>query len=270
MKKSTTISLVIAFAFLIASCGSNSGKLDNQNELKDSTVSTPVSGLQNPFQVQGENWRGKPHYEVLIMHRNAEGAGGSGNYYNSLGLTFDVSNEEMDKRFRALDPAKLKQEYGGDGVRFNGPRRFLVNRFSAMAFDDGNKFMMGPIPMYVYGTFVAPNFDAFMSGKQVPYVESVSKRSTTFYYNAGEEVYELVSPEGAVFTMFSASRRVDSNNTIDKLPTLGERLSLPEGWKFRVRKLEKVLIMEATYEADPPNTIVWDEFENNYQRNRNQ
>jgi hypothetical protein len=231
--------------------------------------SKPADGLQNPFLVQAENWRGKPHYEVLFMNRNAEGPGGAGNYYNSLGLSFDVSNEEMDARFRALDPEKLKQEYGGDAVRFNGPRRFLVNRFSAQAFDGGEKFMMGPIPMYVYGTFVVPDFDAFIGGKQAPYRETVSKRSTTFYYDPGEEVYELVSPEGAVFTMFSSSLRVDPNNTIDKLPTLGERQSLPEGWQFRVRTLDKELVLVATYDSDPPNTIVLDEFENNYQRNRN-
>jgi hypothetical protein len=160
----------------------------------------------------------------------------------------------------------LKQEYGGDGVRFNGPRRFLANRFRGAAFEGGKKYMMGPIPTYVYGTFVIPDFDAFIAGTQPPYRETISKRSTTFTFNAGEEVYELVTPDGVVFTMFSASLRVDKNNTIDKLPTLGERLSLPKGWIFRVRKLEKELVLVATYEATPPNTIVLDEFENNYQR----
>jgi hypothetical protein len=93
------------------------------------------------------------------------------------------------------------------------------------------------------------------------------KKSVLLWYSA-REMYELVTAEGAVFTMFSASLRVDPNNTIDKLPTLGERLSLPAGWKFRVRKLEKELVLKATYDADPPNTIVLDQFENNYQRNR--
>lgn len=230
-----------------------------------------AAGLQNPIEVRGENWRGKPHYEVLIMNRDAKGPGGTGNYYNSLGLTFGLSNEEMDKRFRALDPEKLKKTYGGDGVRFNGPRRFVVNRFSAMAMDGGNPSLMGQIPMYVYGTFTAPDFDAFIAGKQVPYRETPSKRTTTFYYSAGEQVYELVSPEGSVFTMFSSSLRVDPNNTIDRLPTLGKHLKeLPAGWTYRVRTLGKELVIAATYESNPPNTIVLDEFENNYNRNRQQ
>ena len=82
-------------------------------------------------------------------------------------------------------------------------------------------------------------------------------------------MYELVSPEGIVFVMQSASLRVDPDNTVDKLPTLGERLALPEGWTYRARTLEEELVMPATYDDDPPNTIVLDELENNYQRLRN-
>lgn len=219
--------------------------------------------------VSGDNVHGKHHCEVLIMNRDADGPGGAGNYYNSLGVVDDVSDEEFDARFRALDPEKLREEYGGDAVRFNGPRRFLADRFTGEAFDGGKVSMVGPIPMYLYGTFVVPDFDAFIAGKQTPYVETVSRRTTTWFFEAGAEVYELVSPEGIVFVMQSASLRVDPENTVDKLATLGERLALPEGWTYRARTLEKELVMRATYEDDPPNTIVLDELENNYQRLRN-
>jgi hypothetical protein len=219
--------------------------------------------------VSGDNWHGKHHAEVLIMNRDADGPGGAGNYYNSLGVADDVSDEEFDARFRALDPEKLRKEYCGDAVRFNGPRRFLADRFTAEAFAGGKLSMLGPIPMHLYGTFVAPDFDAFIAGKQTPYVEAVSRRTTTWFFEAGAEVYELVSPEGIVFVMQSASLGVNPGNTVDKLPALGERLALPQGWAYRARTLEKELVMRATYDDDPPNTIVLDEFENNYQRVRN-
>ena len=122
--------------------------------------------------------------------------------------------------------------------------------------------------MYVYGLFVVPDFTAFIAGKQTPYNETISKRTTTWFFDAGTEVYELVSPDGAVYVMQSASLAVDPHNTVDTLPTLGERLSLPEGWQFRVRTLEEELVMAVTFDDDPPNTIVLDEFENNYQRVR--
>ncbi len=219
--------------------------------------------------VSGDNMHGKHHCEVLIMNREADGPGGAGNYYNSLGVVDDVSDEEFDARFRALDPEKLREEYGGDAVRFNGPRRFLADRFTADAFDGGKVSMLGPIPMYLYGTFVVPDFDAFIAGKQTPYQETVSRRTTTWFFEAGAEVYELVSPESIVYVMQSASLRVDADNTVDTLATLGERLALPQGWTYRARTLEEELVMRATYDDDPPNTIVLDELENNYQRLRN-
>ncbi|HSP36905.1 MAG TPA: hypothetical protein VLR26_04045, partial [Frankiaceae bacterium] len=89
-----------------------------------------------------------------------------------------------------------------------------------------------------------------------------------WFFEAGSEVYELVSPEGIVFVMQSASLRVDPGNTVDKLPTLGERLALPEGWTYRARTLENELVMRTTYDSDPPNTVMFDELENNYQRLR--
>ena len=33
--------------------------------------SKPAAGLQNPFQVQAENWRGKPFFEILFMNRGS-------------------------------------------------------------------------------------------------------------------------------------------------------------------------------------------------------
>ncbi len=232
-------------------------------------MTTSQDNKQKSVLVSRDGWHTKHHAEVLIMNRDAEGPGGSGNYYNSLGLAGDVPDEDFDARFRALDPAKLREEFGGDAIRFNGPRRFLADRFTAEAFDGGKLTMVGAIPMYLYGNFVAPNFEAFISGKQTPYVETVSRRTTTWFFEAGTEVYELISPEGVVFVMQSASLGVDPTNTVDKLPTLGGRLQMPKGWAYRVETLDKELAMRATYDDDPPNTIVLDELENNYRRLRN-
>ncbi|WP_052273976.1 hypothetical protein [Arthrobacter sp. L77] len=231
-------------------------------------MTTSANKGQQSVLISGDHGHGRHHAEVLIMSRDAEGPGGAGNYYNSLGVVDDVSDEDFDARFLALDPEMLRKVHGGDGIRFNGPRRFLADRFEGEAFDGGRLSMLGPLPMYLYGTFVVPDFDAFIAGKQIPYRETVSRRTTTWFFEAGSEVYELVSPEGIVFVMQSASLRVDPGNTVDRLPTLGERLALPEGWIYRARTLEDELVMRATYDSDPPNTIVLDELENNYQRLR--
>jgi hypothetical protein len=43
---------------------------------------------------------------------------------------------------------------------------------------------------------------------------------------------------------------------------------MPDGWQYRARTLDEDLVMAVTYDDDPPNMIVLDEFENNYQRLR--
>jgi hypothetical protein len=226
-----------------------------------------AAGLTDPCNTKGENWRGKPFFEILFMNRVSGGSGGIGNYYNSLGNSFEVSDEVIDERFRSLNTDTLKKEYGSDGVFFNGPRRFVANGFTAVAYNDCKLRVINTIPLFIYGTFEVPSFDEFVSGPPVAYKVLVSKRTNTFTFNAGEVVHELITPEGEVYTMFSLSLKADPNNTIENLPTLGDRLTLPEGWTYRTRTLEEDLVLSSSYDADPPNTIVLDQFEGNYQHN---
>jgi hypothetical protein len=226
----------------------------------------PVASPADLFEVKGENWRGRAFYEILFMNREANG-GGKGNYFNSLGNTLEASNEVMDERFRSLSAEVLAKEFGSDGVFFNGPRRFVANSFTGMAFDGGKKRVINTIPLFMYGTFEVPSFEGFVSGPPVAYKVLVSKRTNTFTFNAGEVVHELITPEGAVYTMFSLSLKADPKNTIENLPTLGDRLTLPTGWKYRTRTLDKDLTLTSSYDANPPNTIVLDQFEGNYQHN---
>ncbi|MCP9849053.1 hypothetical protein [Cyanobium sp. Morenito 9A2] len=228
--------------------------------------STPPAGLSKPCPVKGENWRGKAFYEILFMNREANG-GGIGNYYNSLGNSFDISNEVVDARFRSLQAESLKKEYGSDGVFFNGPRRFVANGFTAVSYNDCTKRAINTIPLYLYGTFEVPSFNEFVAGPPVAYKVLVSKRTNTFIFKAGEQVNELITPEGAVYTMFSLSLKADPTNTIENLPNLGKRLTLPTGWRYRTRTLERDMILSSSYDANPPNTIVLDQFEGNYQHN---
>jgi len=62
--------------------------------------------------------------------------------------------------------------------------------------------------------------------------------------------------------MQSMSRHVDPDLEIEQLPTLVRRLKLPQGWQYRVRTLGEDLVVPARGDAH----IVFDVFENNYQR----
>jgi hypothetical protein len=56
-------------------------------------------------------------------------------------------------------------------------------------------------------------------------------------YSAGELVYELVSPDDDAFVMQS------STMPPDELATLGERLTLAEGWEFQSRTFDEELAL---------------------------
>ena len=224
--------------------------------------------LKDPVQIEIENWRGKAFYEILFMNRKTDGSG-VGFYYNSLGLNLEAPNEVMDARFRALDADTLKKEHGGDGVIFNGPRRLVANSITGLiAWDGGKKKVIDTIPYRILGLFETPDLEKAATNELPAYQVLTSKRTNSFKFNAGETVYELITPKGAVYTMFSLSLRIDPKNTIENLSTLGERLKkLPEGWKFRARKLDKEMILSSTADSEPPNTIVLDELVGNYQYN---
>lgn len=65
----------------------------------------------------------------------------------------------------------------------------------------------------------------------------------------------MVNPAGHVYIMQSASRHVDADLTLDKLPTLGQRLQLPEGWEYRTPTLDKDLVVRARRGAHRPRRV---------------
>lgn len=230
----------------------------------------PSVALTGPCEVTGQNWRGRAFYEVLFMNRVPGGPAGIGNYFNSLGTRLEAPSAVTDARFRELNAEALRREFGGDGVFFNGPRRFVANGFTATSYNNCGLRVMNSIPFFLYGTFEVPNLEAFVTTAPPAYRPLVSRRTNTFIFNAGQQVHELITPEGQVYTMFSLSLKVDPNNSIEALATLGQRLTLPAGWRYRARTLERELVLASSYDANPPNTIVLDQFEGNYQHNPGQ
>lgn len=88
------------------------------------------------------------------------------------------------------------------------------------------------------------------------------RRTTVYVWDQGREVYELVVPSGATYVMQSYSLAVDPTLTEADLPMLGARLQLPEGWRYRARRIEEEWALEVDGEA----RVVQDELENSYQR----
>jgi hypothetical protein len=95
----------------------------------------------------------------------------------------------------------------------------------------------------------------------VPYTERHVNRGAVFFFDAGKPVHELVAPDGTAYVMQAYCLGVDPTLTADALPTLGDRLALPEGWTYRTRVLDEELVVDTTTTTA---VVLQDEFENSY------
>lgn len=177
--------------------------------------------------------------------------------YNTLGL-----NDCPDDLWRQLDPARIKHDYHARAVILNGPRYFLMDRTDIQSEVQSEPVIFGPLQMRQVATLRLP-FLSFVSGpKRKPFSENVVVRTTTYTFDTGRDVFELVSPEGNRYVMQSYSLQVDAALTEAGLAHLGQRLNVPQGWQFRVRQLEAPFIVAAVGKAH----VIQDDLENTYQR----
>jgi hypothetical protein len=86
------------------------------------------------------------------------------------------------------------------------------------------------------------------------YTVVVADKEGELRYHAGKPVYELVSPDGDVFVMQGSSVGPS------EYATLGETLTLAEGWQFRARTLDEDL----TISLDGKVKVVMDNSKNVY------
>jgi hypothetical protein len=176
--------------------------------------------------------------------------------YNTLGL-----NDCPDDLWRALDPEAIKKAYRARAVILNGPRYFLMDKVSIA--DPGEEiFDFGGLQMRRLATVPLPLTSLLGGLRRHPYSEQTVRRTTVYVWDQGREVYELVAPDGTTYVMQSYSLAVDPTLTEADLPTLGTRLRLPDGWRYRVRRLEGEWALAVDGEAH----LVQDELENSYQR----
>lgn len=174
-----------------------------------------------------------------------------------------------DEAWYALDPAALMAENGASDIDMNGPRYFTVDAaidtapaggggVGTAAGGEAVNRSFGDITMNLLATVDGPAIDSST------YEPSLVVRTTTWAFNAGTEIYELVDPEGTSYVMQSYSLIVDPELAITDLAGLGDRLDLPEGWSFVVRTLDEPLQLALSPDGA---MVLQDDLRNSYQRN---
>jgi len=171
--------------------------------------------------------------------------------FNTIGL-----NDCPPAKWEAIDAGALAQELGARAVILNGPRHFLMDSATG---DPGRVRSFDGLRMRKVATIPIRTADELVARA---YSERTIERHNTWTWEAGRRVYELLAPDGSDYVMQSYSQIRDPQLSIGELRSLGDRLELPEGWRYRSRVLKRDLTLVARGKA----TIVQDDLTNTYQR----
>ncbi len=166
-------------------------------------------------------------------------------------------NECPQELWDGLDAGVIAEEMGAVAVKLNGPRYWVVDGMGTKVnarepvLREFNGLLMRRLAVIDLGdTPGAP-----------PYTDVHVDRGAVFFFDAGKPVYELVDPDGLAYVMQAYCIGVDPSTDEAGLTTLGERLTMPEGWTYRVRVLDEELVVDTT---DAVATVLQDEFEHSY------
>ena len=197
-----------------------------------------------------DNMRGVRYGEVLAM------------FLRDTGLEAEVYGTQMlndcpQEQWQTLDADAIAKEMGAVFAKLNGPRHWLLDGFGTKVaviepvFRDFNGITMRRIAVVNLGADYSPG----------SYVERKINRGAVFFWDAGKKVYELVNPDGTAYVMQARCIGVDPTISEESLDTLGDKLSMPAGWSYRVRVLNEELVVDTTAHVA---TVLQDEFENSY------
>lgn len=210
--------------------------------------------MSNPGETSTTDLRNARYCEVIPVTRDRNEL--TSWVYNTQGL-----NDCPECEWEALTEEQVNQEYGSVAAKLNGPRYWLMNRLVGTGSSStGKRFTFGGIEMELRASLMTKIRQGTV-GEEFYNVNQV-ERDTVYTYNAGEEVYELTSPEGDVYVMQSYAQIADKTLTIDDLPTLGGRLTLPPGWSYAPRTLAEDLVLDSGGLA----YVINDDLYNSYQR----
>lgn len=183
-------------------------------------------------------------------------------YLRDNGLEAEVFGTQLindcpQEQWDTLVAETVAQEMGAVMVKLNGPRYWTLDGFGTKLqpmepiMREFNGIMMRRIAVVELGP----------EPKVGPYNEMKVNRQVIFFFDAGQTVHELVNPQGEAYVMQALCVGVDPTMSAESLDTLGERLSMPEGWSYRSRVLTEDLVIDTTTTTA---TVLQDEFENSY------
>jgi hypothetical protein len=136
-------------------------------------------------------------YGELLLVTSGE-AGAQATVYNSFPL-----NDCPAELWSALDPQAIAAENGAATALLNGPRYWLMNAIEKEPQAPQITKTFGGIEMMQQATVLLSSMNP------APFTVNRVSRNTVFVFNAREEIYELIDPEGRRWVMQTLSQIVE-------------------------------------------------------------
>ncbi|MFE7775398.1 hypothetical protein ACFU5O_16160 [Streptomyces sp. NPDC057445] len=191
--------------------------------------------------------------EVLLVSPGEDG-GLKAAVYNTLGV-----NDCPLEQWNALDAGSLAEEFRVPMVYLNGPRYWAIDELTTWDPKRETVTFGGLQAQLVAEVRIPAEVDP--DGDRKFYVDTTVERDTEYILAGGRPVHALHAPGDRTYVLQAYSHIVDESLTMDSLATLGERLRLPQGWRYRVHTpAEDVSVRTTGGEAH----VVQDELQNTY------
>lgn len=203
--------------------------------------------------IRVEGMRAYPQGEIFVLTKAGDGFDAL--VYNTTGC-----GPCPEEEFTAIDVEQLAAELGCDVV-WKNPRRFWM--MDALTIDlVGEPATFGGVPFNLVAKMHMPaGFDPGKDQSAFAYRRTQIHRDNVYEFVGGAPVYLLRSPDEVTWVMQTFTDHLDHDLTEAALPSLGERLALPVGWRFRAVTIPQDLVITTTGVAN----IVPDDLANMYQ-----
>lgn len=225
-----------------------------------------LSGCSKPVPNDGmgakmkrfENLDNYRYCEVFLIGGNPITKNLSAAFYNTTYLNNAEENRDScsDEMWAKVDKEALKKQYNLLGVFKNGPRYWM---YDWIELPIGELKEFNGLQAHWFGKVKLPK--DFGKKGSTYYKFTTVERKSHQGYKKGQTVFILDDPNGTPWIMQAYSRIVDPDLDYKDLKSLGTKLNLPAGWKFRVKVLDKDLTVSA---IDGIARVVQDNLENTY------
>ncbi len=155
------------------------------------------------------------------------------NVFNTVGL-----NDCPREQWKAVDFDAIRTEWAALGSVANGPRRWTIDGISGGKA--GYPFEMSGLEVRKVAVLQTPTLSP------EPFTRLAVNRTTVWNYRKGRTVRILVAPNGRRYAMQSYTKTVDPDLTARDLNASSGNplMALPDGWKFKTKKLRHRLALE--------------------------